>query len=197
MIDHALLIFGLDSIFATSPRSRPWRADARSPARRRSWAHAARGEPAGGGARADRRPAARRTVVGPCRSARSPKPGSACSSTWRRLAARLAGARVDLDRFARGDAGTLSVGSFQSASALPVPRIFSRFRTERPDVEIELVESTTDLAALDEVRSGTLDFGFCLLPIARRSARDDDARRGPLRARRRSPGGRSLARRRR
>jgi len=77
----------------------------------------------------------------------------------------LVGARVDLDRFGRGDAGTLSVGSFQSASARLVPRIFSRFRTERPDVEIELVESTTDLAALDEVRSGTLDFGFCLLPI--------------------------------
>jgi molybdate transport repressor ModE-like protein len=84
------------------------------------------------------------------------------------LASRLAGARADLDRFARGDAGTLSVGSFQSASARLVPRIFSRFRTERPDVEIELVESTTDLAAVDEVRSGTLDFGFCLLPL------DDD-----------------------
>jgi molybdate transport repressor ModE-like protein len=84
------------------------------------------------------------------------------------LAVGLARARVDLDRFSRGDAGTLSVGSFQSASARLVPRIFSRFRTERPDVEIELVESTTDLAALDEVRSGTLDFGFCLLPL------DDD-----------------------
>jgi len=84
------------------------------------------------------------------------------------IAVRLSGAHADLERFARGDAGTLSVGSFQSASARLVPRIFSRFRAERPDVEIELVESTTDLAALDEVRSGTLDFGFCLLPL------DDD-----------------------
>jgi DNA-binding transcriptional LysR family regulator len=81
------------------------------------------------------------------------------------LTVRLAGARSDLDRFARGDTGTLSVGSFQSASACMVPRIFSRFRKERPDVEVELVESTTDLTSLDGVRSGALDFSFCLLPI--------------------------------
>src|SRR5262249_12395219 len=65
----------------------------------------------------------------------------------------------------RGDTGTLRVGSFQSASACMVPRIFLRFREERPDVEIELVESTTDLTSLDGVRSGTLDFSFCLLPL--------------------------------
>jgi molybdate transport repressor ModE-like protein len=82
------------------------------------------------------------------------------------FAAGLAGARVDLDRFARGDAGTLSVGSFQSASARLMPRIFSRFREQRPDVKIELAESTSDLTALEDVRSGTLDFGFCLLPVA-------------------------------
>jgi DNA-binding transcriptional LysR family regulator len=81
------------------------------------------------------------------------------------LATRLAGARVDLDRFARGDTGTLRVGSFQSASACMVPRIFLRFREERPDVEIDLIESTTDLTSLDGVRSGTLDFSFCLLPL--------------------------------
>jgi DNA-binding transcriptional LysR family regulator len=81
------------------------------------------------------------------------------------LTARLAGARADLDRFARGDTGTLSVGSFQSASACMVPRIVSRFRAQRPDVQVELIESTTDLTSLEGVRSGSLDFTFCLLPV--------------------------------
>jgi DNA-binding transcriptional LysR family regulator len=81
------------------------------------------------------------------------------------LSARLAGARLDLDRFARGDTGTVSVGSFQSASARILPRILPRFRELHPAVDIELVESTTDLAALDDVETGALDFSFCLLPV--------------------------------
>jgi DNA-binding transcriptional LysR family regulator len=81
------------------------------------------------------------------------------------IAGQLAAARQDLGDLARGEAGMLRVGSFQTASARILPGILRLYHDARPGVEIELVESTDDSPLLADVRVGNLDFAFCLLPI--------------------------------
>jgi len=81
------------------------------------------------------------------------------------LTARLAVARQDLADLACGDAGTLRVGAFQSALARILPDVLQRYHDARPAVRVESIETTTDHALLDELRRGTLDFAFALLPL--------------------------------
>jgi len=81
------------------------------------------------------------------------------------IAGRLAAARQDLGDLARGETGTLRVGSFQTASARILPGILRRYHDARPAVDIELVEATDDSPLLEDVRLGNLDFAFCLMPI--------------------------------
>jgi DNA-binding transcriptional LysR family regulator len=81
------------------------------------------------------------------------------------IAVRLAAARQDLGDLARGETGTLRVGSFQTASARILPGILRRYHDARPAVDIELVEAADDAPLLEDVRLGTLDFAFCLMPI--------------------------------
>jgi molybdate transport repressor ModE-like protein len=77
----------------------------------------------------------------------------------------LAAARQDLTDLARGETGTLKVGSFQTASARILPTILRRYHEARPAVDVELLESADDIPLLEDVRLGLLDFTFCLLPI--------------------------------
>jgi len=84
------------------------------------------------------------------------------------VGARLAVARQDLADLAHGEAGTIRVGAFQSALATMLPQILQRFRGARPGVRVESIESTTDHALLDDLRQGTLDFAFSLLPLDER-----------------------------
>ncbi|EIS3742605.1 LysR family transcriptional regulator [Aeromonas hydrophila] len=81
-------------------------------------------------------------------------------------ASALVAASEQLGRTARdvlaGNSGTLRIG-FGVATKILVPAAIARFRTERPQVTIELNDLSThhQLLALSE---GKLDLGFCRLP---------------------------------
>jgi DNA-binding transcriptional LysR family regulator len=85
------------------------------------------------------------------------------------LTARLSLARQDLEDLARGEAGTIRVGAFQSALARILPHVLKRYRAERPGVRVEPVESNADVPLLAEVADGRLDFAFVLLPVDTRT----------------------------
>ncbi len=78
---------------------------------------------------------------------------------------RLAVARQDLRDLDAGAAGTLRVGAFQSALARLLPRILQRYQSVLPRVDVEVLETTTDHALLDDLRRGAVDFAFALLPL--------------------------------
>src|SRR5262245_34572212 len=65
-------------------------------------------------------------------------------------------------RAARGEIGRLSIGFGLSTLEL-VPRIVSRFRRERPHVEISLTDMSTN-AQFEALAAGRLDVGFVRLP---------------------------------
>jgi DNA-binding transcriptional LysR family regulator len=90
--------------------------------------------------------------------------GAALALHARAVFARLRAAQADISSLARGDRGTLRVGTLQSVGTRVLPRLIRRFREERPDVELTLFEShhLGDLA--DGVESGALDLSFTALP---------------------------------
>ena len=73
---------------------------------------------------------------------------------------RLRAAKADLDALAAGDAGTLRIGSFQSASARILPAVLARFRERWPNINVSLTGQPLehDLGAM--VRNGLLDLAF-------------------------------------
>lgn len=64
---------------------------------------------------------------------------------------------------AQGILGTLRIG-FGVTSRTIAPAAISRFRAQRPDVQIELVEVSAH-HQIQAMRDGTLDVGFCRLPV--------------------------------
>jgi len=81
------------------------------------------------------------------------------------IVARLHAARADVAAYTAGGAGTLRVGTFQSAGARIVPALVQRFAAAWPDVEIQLSESTNDADLLRQVEAGELDLAFAAFPI--------------------------------
>jgi DNA-binding transcriptional LysR family regulator len=81
------------------------------------------------------------------------------------LTARIAVARQDLLDLARGEAGSIRVGAFQSALARILPHVLQRYHSNHPAVRIEAVESNNDIPLLQQVKQGTLDLTFALLPL--------------------------------
>jgi DNA-binding transcriptional LysR family regulator len=76
------------------------------------------------------------------------------------ITARLGAVRADLDAFAAGEAGTVRVGSFQSASARLLPPTVARFRQSWSRVSVEL-RNELNCADIDGlVQSGQLDVAF-------------------------------------
>jgi DNA-binding transcriptional LysR family regulator len=80
-----------------------------------------------------------------------------------RMLARLAVARGDLLALAAGEAGTLRIGTFQSAGAQLLPEAVRRFRADLPAVEIRLLEDQNETVLLDAVLAGELDLAFALV----------------------------------
>jgi DNA-binding transcriptional LysR family regulator len=79
------------------------------------------------------------------------------------IVARLRAAQADLTALAEGSAGTLRVGTYQSAGARILPDVISRFRQAYPDVEVNLREGEDDeLVSL--VEEGELDLCFIAMP---------------------------------
>jgi len=81
------------------------------------------------------------------------------------LTARMAVAKQDLLDLARGEAGSIRVGAFQSALACILPHVLQRYNSRYPAVQVEAMESNNDIPLLQQVKQGTLDFAFALLPL--------------------------------
>ncbi|HEY8456757.1 MAG TPA: LysR family transcriptional regulator [Actinopolymorphaceae bacterium] len=77
----------------------------------------------------------------------------------REILRRVDNARRDAVRAARGEIGTLRLGFVQSATYEVMPRLVRRFRTECPDVHLEISFMTT-LQQLEALQSGALDAGL-------------------------------------
>ncbi len=80
------------------------------------------------------------------------------------IVARLQAAQADLQALRAGEAGTLRVGTFQSAGARLLPEIMRRFTAQWPLIEVMLDEHDDEVIA-DALERGELDVGFLLLPI--------------------------------
>jgi len=83
----------------------------------------------------------------------------------RTILARVGAAADDLDALTAGEAGTIRVGTFQSAGARLLPAILFAFRQAHPGVTVELVENHSDGALLDSVAAGELDCCFAAEPV--------------------------------
>jgi DNA-binding transcriptional LysR family regulator len=80
------------------------------------------------------------------------------------IVARLQAAQADLRALRSGEAGTLRIGTFQSAGARVLPEIMRRYAADRPQIDVTLVELEDDLVGA-AIERGEIDLGFVLLPI--------------------------------
>lgn len=80
----------------------------------------------------------------------------------RRIAGAMRAAEADLEALARGDVGTLHVGTFQSASVRLLPRVMRAFVALRPGIEVRLFEADDEEELLGRLRSGALELSFKL-----------------------------------
>jgi DNA-binding transcriptional LysR family regulator len=80
------------------------------------------------------------------------------------IVARLHAAEADLAALARGAAGPLRVGTYQSVGNKILPALLRRFSQKLPEIQIELRESHEDEELLVAVERGELDLSFTMLP---------------------------------
>jgi DNA-binding transcriptional LysR family regulator len=78
----------------------------------------------------------------------------------RRASAALRAAEADLHALAEGEAGTLRVGTFQSAGVRLVPGAMRRYLERWPGVQVQLVEAGYDDELLALLERGDLDLTF-------------------------------------
>ncbi|HZQ03834.1 MAG TPA: LysR family transcriptional regulator [Gaiellaceae bacterium] len=81
------------------------------------------------------------------------------------IIARLQAAQADVATMLDGGAGTLRVGTFQSAGARILPELVRRFKQAWPNVEVRLIESVSDPELLGYVERGDLDLSFVMPPL--------------------------------
>jgi DNA-binding transcriptional LysR family regulator len=81
------------------------------------------------------------------------------------IIARLQAAQADVGAMLDGGAGTLRVGTFQSAGARILPELVRRFKQAWPNVEVRLIESVSDPELLAYVERGELDLSFVMPPL--------------------------------
>lgn len=82
-------------------------------------------------------------------------------------------------RIGTGDAGSVSVGFTAGASYRFLPEAIARWRSEAPDVDLQLKEMVS-LAQLDALDAGRLDIGLLRPPIQRPGLRSRCVAREPL-----------------
>ena len=80
----------------------------------------------------------------------------------RRASAAMRAAEADLHALAEGEAGTLRVGTFQSAGVRLLPGAMRRYIERWPEVEVRLVEAVYDDDLLELLERGDLDLAFVL-----------------------------------
>jgi DNA-binding transcriptional LysR family regulator len=76
------------------------------------------------------------------------------------ITARLGAVKADLDALAAGEAGTLRVGTFQSASSRLLPPTIARYRDQWPQITVELQNEQASSLLEDLVRAGQVDLAF-------------------------------------
>ncbi|HKH30471.1 MAG TPA: LysR family transcriptional regulator [Gaiellaceae bacterium] len=81
------------------------------------------------------------------------------------IQARLGAAKTDIDALARGTAGPLRIGAYESVSTRLLPPVLQRFVAVFPDVDVELHEAHHDLEFLRALERGILDIAFVDLPL--------------------------------
>jgi molybdate transport repressor ModE-like protein len=80
----------------------------------------------------------------------------------RRVAGAMRAAEADLGALAAGEAGTLHVGTFQSASVRILPRVMRDFVARRPGIEVRLFEASYEEELRAGLRDGDLELSFLL-----------------------------------
>jgi molybdate transport repressor ModE-like protein len=81
------------------------------------------------------------------------------------IQARLGAAKTDIDALARGTAGPLRIGAYESVSTRLLPAILHRFVATFPNVDVELAEALHDLDFLRSLERGVMDLAFVDLPL--------------------------------
>jgi DNA-binding transcriptional LysR family regulator len=74
-------------------------------------------------------------------------------------------AQRELERLLAGEAGTLTVGTFQSVSVRALPPIIARLRHDRPGVEVRLFETDETDELVRRTVDGELDLAFVVEPV--------------------------------
>lgn len=82
----------------------------------------------------------------------------------RDLLARVDAMSLGLDLFRTGSVGKLSVGTFQSVSAMLLPRVVARMREIHPTLELSVFETDVDEKLAQRLRSGELEVTFWVEP---------------------------------
>ena len=78
----------------------------------------------------------------------------------RRLLGEVDRVSNDVDEFRHGTSGGLRIGTFESISTALLPDIVRALLTERPKLEIGLIESREQLELLEKLRTGEIDVSF-------------------------------------
>ncbi len=86
--------------------------------------------------------------------------GAALLEGGRDLLARVEALGAELERFRSGDAGRLTIGTFQSVSSAVLPRVLGRFRSAHPDVDVQLFETDVDQELEEHLERGQTEVSF-------------------------------------
>jgi DNA-binding transcriptional LysR family regulator len=78
----------------------------------------------------------------------------------RELLARVDAMSLDLDLFRTGSVGKLSIGTFQSVSAMLLPRAVARMREMFPSLELQVMESDIEHVLEQALESGEVELSF-------------------------------------
>jgi DNA-binding transcriptional LysR family regulator len=78
----------------------------------------------------------------------------------RELLARVDAMSLDLDLFRTGSIGKLSIGTFQSVSAMLLPRVVARMRETFPTLELQVVESDMEDELEQALANGEVEVSF-------------------------------------
>lgn len=78
----------------------------------------------------------------------------------RELLARVDAMSLDLDLFRTGSVGKLSIGTFQSVSAMLLPRAVARMRETFPSLELQVMESDIEEELEHALVSGEVEVSF-------------------------------------
>lgn len=78
----------------------------------------------------------------------------------RELLARVDAMSLDLDLFRTGSVGKLTVGTFQSVSAMLLPRIVARMRESFPSLDLQVMESDVEEELVRALASGEVEVSF-------------------------------------